>query len=114
MSDCKFKTGDRVRVVNRTLCGHTELLGKAGTVLEDDPIPHIRFDDYIYGHSCRHMCEEGHGWAVREKDLELVDGTNGHPDFESLTHAELRLHQAKNHDYAKGGDPLGKIGRAHV
>ena len=35
----------------------------------------------------------------------------GHPAFERITKAELDLHEAKNHDYASGGDPLGNFNR---
>lgn len=36
---------------------------------------------------------------------------NGHPRFVSLTLAELKLHDEKNHDYAKGGSPFGNFER---
>lgn len=35
----------------------------------------------------------------------------GHPKFRELTEEELKLHDAKNADYAKGGDPLGNFKR---
>lgn len=35
----------------------------------------------------------------------------GHPDFTQITVDELALHSAKNHDYARGGDPLGNFNR---
>jgi len=35
----------------------------------------------------------------------------GHPKFQKLTEAELRLHSEKNQDYAKGGNPLGNFNR---
>lgn len=36
---------------------------------------------------------------------------NGHPAFVPITVAEIELHDRKNHDYAKGGDPLGNFKR---
>lgn len=36
---------------------------------------------------------------------------HGHPDYLALTEDELKLHSAKNQDYAKGGDPLGNFKR---
>lgn len=36
---------------------------------------------------------------------------NGHPDFIKLSLNEIRLHDAKNHDYAAGGNPLGNFNR---
>lgn len=35
----------------------------------------------------------------------------GHPLFHQLTKAEVELHNAKNHDYAAGGHPLGNFFR---
>lgn len=35
----------------------------------------------------------------------------GHPDFFNMTIDEMLLHNAKNADYAKGGDPLGNFNR---
>jgi hypothetical protein len=36
---------------------------------------------------------------------------HGHPHFINLTLDELDLHNRKNKDYAKGGDPLGNFNR---
>lgn len=36
---------------------------------------------------------------------------HGHWKFTELLLAEARLHSDKNHDYAKGGDPLGNFKR---
>jgi len=35
----------------------------------------------------------------------------GHPGYIPLTLQELQLHNDKNHDFAKGGDPLGNFKR---
>ena len=35
----------------------------------------------------------------------------GHPDFLPLSLGEVVLHSNKNHDYAKGGPPLGNFDR---
>jgi len=35
----------------------------------------------------------------------------GHPLFRKLTEEEIKLHDAKNADYAKGGNPLGNFYR---
>ncbi len=35
----------------------------------------------------------------------------GHPDFTDMTVEELALHSSKNHDYARGGNPLGNFNR---
>ncbi len=35
----------------------------------------------------------------------------GHPRFKELTEQEQRLHDAKNTDYAHGGNPLGNFNR---
>lgn len=36
---------------------------------------------------------------------------HGHPEFIPMTLDECRLHSEKNHDYARGGDPLGNFQR---
>lgn len=36
---------------------------------------------------------------------------SGHPMFLELTKKEIELHNIKNRDYAKGGDPLGNFKR---
>lgn len=36
---------------------------------------------------------------------------HGHPLFHKLTQMEVDLHNAKNHDYAAGGHPLGNFFR---
>lgn len=36
---------------------------------------------------------------------------HGHKDYLKLTEDELKLHSAKNRDYARGGDPLGNFRR---
>lgn len=36
---------------------------------------------------------------------------HGHPEFVSLCIEMMKLHNDKNHDYAKGGDPLGNFKR---
>lgn len=36
---------------------------------------------------------------------------HGHPDFLPTTVREIQLHSDKNHDYAKGGSPLGNFQR---
>ena len=36
---------------------------------------------------------------------------SGHPRFYEMTQEEIELHDRKNHDYARGGDPLGNFYR---
>jgi len=38
----------------------------------------------------------------------------GHPRYVDLTLEELELHNAKNHDFAGGGDPLGNFYRTSI
>ena len=38
----------------------------------------------------------------------------GHPRFKELIEEELKLHNAKNKDYARGGDPLGNFHRVSL
>ena len=37
---------------------------------------------------------------------------HGHPDFNDIVLSLVKLHSDKNHDYARGGDPLGNFKRA--
>ena len=36
----------------------------------------------------------------------------GHPDFNDIVLGIVKLHSDKNHDYARGGDPLGNFKRS--
>ena len=49
----------------------------------------------------------------KEQAMEVLktELTSGHPDFFEMTMDELALHNAKNADYSKGGDPLGNFYR---
>ncbi len=40
-----------------------------------------------------------------------IEDFHGHPKYLELTEQELELHSLKNHDYARGGDPLGNFKR---
>jgi len=44
-------------------------------------------------------------------DGNVPDSFSGHPLYLKLTEDELRLHSAKNRDYARGGDALGNFKR---
>lgn len=37
--------------------------------------------------------------------------THGHPDFIPIMVEQIEMHDMKNHDYARGGDPLGNFRR---
>lgn len=39
---------------------------------------------------------------------------HGHPYFHELSEQESRVHDAKNHDYAQGGHPLGNFHRVSM
>jgi hypothetical protein len=44
-------------------------------------------------------------------ELLRAEFPHGHPSFLPITVREIELHSAKNHDYAKGGSPLGNFER---
>ena len=48
--------------------------------------------------------------VVKGKE-DTVDKKFGHPRFYELTGEEEELHSVKNHDYARGGNPLGNFYR---
>jgi len=41
----------------------------------------------------------------------MTEGRHGHPAFYRMTEDEATLHDQKNRDYARGGDPLGNFKR---
>lgn len=45
------------------------------------------------------------------KEITLLTEYYGHPYFHQIAAEETDLHNQKNHDYAKGGDPLGNFKR---
>lgn len=75
----KFKTGDRVRLAYTDELDASIGLreGMTGTVLEDNPVPYVRWDGLTTGH-------DGHGlkstdpnaprdvWAIYEDQLEAA------------------------------------------
>lgn len=86
--------------------------------------------DYNAGHRLGDSLKSGQkGQYLRESDVTLVKKgidkvcnitltdllkeafPHGHPDYVPDTIEELQLHSDKNHDYSKGGDPLGNFGR---
>lgn len=66
----EFKKGDRVIIVGHWL---SRLNGKEGIILEQDENDFypVEFDEYIEGHSCNDMCENGKGRYVHRNNLEL-------------------------------------------
>ncbi len=49
----------------------------------------VRWDKYIDGHNCDGYCTSGHGWAIKERYLELCYDTDkpfefNEEDFENL------------------------------
>lgn len=72
----KYRVGDRIICIKDYGIGATR--GDLGTVIKlfDNPkiAPTIRWDDY---RPCRHsaggLCENGHGWFIYHKNIELLE-----------------------------------------
>lgn len=69
-----FNVGDKVRVVKDI--DNKGLTGKIATVKEIEhnfKVASLEFDEHIDGHDCFGITEDGHGWNVYYKYLELAN-----------------------------------------
>lgn len=55
--------------------------------------------------------QPGEARDISTEDLLRQKHPYGHPRFLPITLREIALHSDKNHDYAKGGEPLGNFTR---
>lgn len=68
-----FVIGDRV-VAIESYDNNDSIIGKAGTIMYIDGFRemHVCFDEEIeYGHNLGGRCEDGHGWHMPARCLEL-------------------------------------------
>ena len=69
-----FVIGDRV-VAIESYDGNESIIGKAGTIMYIDEYRemHVCFDEEIeLGHTLGGRCEEGHGWHMPARCVELL------------------------------------------
>ena len=69
-----FKAGDRVNYINDRYISMVDR-GETGTVLfvSEGDLAHVRWDNFVEGrHTCSGACDDGHGWNVRFKNLDLA------------------------------------------
>lgn len=77
----RYNVGDRV-ITNRAIDGETIPKGSTGTIAIQDDTQFdsgwigVVWDDLTCGHDLDGACEDGHGWYVYDKFLDLL------PDFE--------------------------------
>lgn len=79
MDECMWKVGDRVvSVVDHPddneyivsgMAGYVCILRKESETITEGHVG-VCWDEYVDGHSCRGSCESGHGWIVREEEIE--------------------------------------------
>lgn len=68
----KFKIGDRVQCINKSMPGYL----KTGTVRETgEGNVGVEFDEYMSGHTLQGQCKNGYGWYIEPKDLDIVLST---------------------------------------
>ena len=72
----KFKYGDRVRCVKDDT--NDRVVGKVGTVIDfhSKEVVGVTFDEDVNGHSMSGRTYIGHGWYLKESELELVDASD--------------------------------------
>lgn len=76
----KFKKGDRVKVISHNIYTDKNLIGKEATVLEEDTMPWLEFDEDIksitggitYGYNACGMGKKGYCYVCHDHELELI------------------------------------------
>lgn len=86
MEDSKFQTGDRIRAT--VTVGAEEVNDAVGTIIDIDFHDYaVRFDEYIGGHTCDGLCEDGYGWWVYEEHMIVLN--NPLPDIDIPSEIDL-------------------------
>lgn len=90
-----FNVGDRVVCVRDNPDGNpTIVVGHAGRVcniLDEDTIG-VRWDHkVISGHACNGNCDSGHGWYVKDHEIELESEDIICDETEILSFLEVKL-----------------------
>lgn len=90
-----FNVGDRVVCVRDNPDGNpTIVVGHAGRVcniLDEDTIG-VRWDrKVISGHACNGNCDAGHGWYVKDHEIELESEDIICDETEILSFLEVKL-----------------------
>ena len=73
----EFKVGDRVQLVLRTIvCPDGLKLCALGTVVHTsrNGTYGVDWDEEFNGHNCTGHARSGHGWYIRENQIEPLDG----------------------------------------
>jgi len=71
---CKFKIGDRVKIIKQV--DHLNI-GDLGTVLENSYLPYVDLDIFnTRNHHEKSIGRSGHVWAITEGKMELVKSEN--------------------------------------
>jgi hypothetical protein len=77
-----------------------------------DPIEDNKYITDVEKAVHRHLLCDSKDWDIDFVRYVLQSKyKHGHPSFLPITLSELDLHDRKNHDYAKGGSPLGNFER---
>jgi len=98
----KFKIGDRVQCINKSIPGYL----KTGTVRETgEGNVGVEFDEYMSGHTLQGQCKDGYGWYIEPKDLDIVLSTK--PKEETVTVRFLTEQEFKDKGLWNGTAPRG-------
>jgi hypothetical protein len=98
----KFKIGDRVQCINKSIPGYL----KTGTVRETgEGNVGVEFDEYMSGHTLQGQCTDGYGWYIEPKDLDIVLSTK--PKEETVIVRFLTEQEFKDKGLWNGTAPRG-------
>jgi len=98
----KFKIGDRVQCINKSIPGYL----KTGTVRETGKSNvGVEFDEYMSGHTLQGQCTDGYGWYIEPKDLDIVLSTK--PKEETVNVKFLTEQEFKDEGLWNGTAPRG-------
>jgi len=98
----KFKIGDRVQCINKSIPGYL----KTGTVRETgEGNVGVEFDEYMSGHTLQGQCKDGYGWYIEPKDLDIVLSTK--PKEETVIVRFLTEQEFKDKGLWNGTAPRG-------
>ena len=68
----KFKIGDQVELLGPAIDNGYLKAGSKGTILEEDRLPYVQWDDFTGGHDNGDPSVHGSSWAVNESNLKRI------------------------------------------
>lgn len=68
----KFKIGDQVELLGPAIDNGYLKAGSKGTILEEDRLPYVQWDDFTGGHDNGDPSVHGSSWAVNESNIKRI------------------------------------------